>query len=163
YQTQNGTASSSSDYTATTGDLTFLPGDTTKTIDVPIHGDTTYENDETFTVHLSSPTAATISDADGTGTITNDDAAPTLATGDTTNENDETFTVHLSSPSAATISDADGTGTITNDDGVTLSIADQSKDEGKSGTSNETFTVTLTGSTDVQATVHYQTQNGTAV
>ena len=48
----------------------------TQTIDVTVNGDTTLETDETFTVDLSNPTnAVTISDAQGEGTITNDDAA----------------------------------------------------------------------------------------
>src|SRR5205814_7692294 len=37
------------------------------------HGDHIIEPDETFTVHLSNAMNATISDADGTGTIQNDD------------------------------------------------------------------------------------------
>ena len=45
--------------------------------------DTTVEDDETFTVTLSSATNAAISDATATGTITNDDAADTTCTLDT--------------------------------------------------------------------------------
>jgi len=44
-----------------------------------VTGDTTFEPNETFTVHLSNPVNATISDADGTGTIVNDDPPPPLA------------------------------------------------------------------------------------
>ena len=74
YATVDGTATAPSDYTAiSTTTLTFLPGDTTKTITVLVNGDTTYEPDETFAVHLSNPTNATITTADGTGTIVNDD------------------------------------------------------------------------------------------
>src|SRR2546430_5835405 len=62
-----------------TGTLNFAATDTTKTITVLVNGDTKFEADETFTMHLSGATGATISDADGLGTITNDDAAPTLA------------------------------------------------------------------------------------
>ena len=51
-----------------------------------VNGDTTYETDETFTVHLSNATNATISDADGTGTITNDDAAPSFTIDDVTHD-----------------------------------------------------------------------------
>ena len=46
YQTANGSASAGSDYNATSGDLSFGPGETTKTIDVPINGDTALESDE---------------------------------------------------------------------------------------------------------------------
>src|SRR5207237_9564431 len=63
------------------GMLTFQPSDTTKTVTVKACGDTTYELNEKFTVTLSSPTEATVSPTlgVGTGTINNDDAAPTLS------------------------------------------------------------------------------------
>ena len=53
-------------------------------ITVMVNGDTTYEPNETFTVHLLNASGATISDADGTGTITNDDAEPTFTVDDVT-------------------------------------------------------------------------------
>lgn len=60
-----------------TGTVNFADGQTTAEIRVPIHGDTTVENNETFTVTLSSPTGgAALGTATGTGTITNDDVAP---------------------------------------------------------------------------------------
>jgi hypothetical protein len=74
FDTANGTATAGSDYTATSGILTFAVGETTKTITVPILGDTTVEPDETFFVNLTNPSNATISDAQGFVTITNDDA-----------------------------------------------------------------------------------------
>ena len=56
---QTGRASSGSDYDAVSGDLTFGPGETSKTIDVPVNGDTTIEGDETFTLELSDVQFAT--------------------------------------------------------------------------------------------------------
>jgi hypothetical protein len=53
--------------------LTFASNETTKQVSVTVNGDTTPETDETFTVNLSSPTNATISQGTGTGTISNDD------------------------------------------------------------------------------------------
>ncbi|MCI0682547.1 MAG: Ig-like domain-containing protein [Gemmataceae bacterium] len=76
YATANGSASAGSDYVATSGTLTFTPGQTTRPIAVTVNGDTTVESDETFTVSLSNPTNATIAQGVGTGTITNDDAPP---------------------------------------------------------------------------------------
>lgn len=76
YATANGTATAGSDYVAGSGTLSFAPGELTKTIDVTINGDTTFEANETFFVNLSSPSGATLSDSQGTGTITNDDANP---------------------------------------------------------------------------------------
>jgi uncharacterized repeat protein (TIGR01451 family) len=79
YATADGTASSPSDYAATSGTLTFAPGQTSATVTVTVHGDTTPENDETFTVNLTSPSGATIADGQGLGTIQNDDPAADLS------------------------------------------------------------------------------------
>jgi glucose/arabinose dehydrogenase len=78
YATADGTAIAGSDYTATSGGLTFNPNDRTKTITVPIIGDTTLEPDETFFVRLSNPTSATIAVGQGIGTIVNDDSQAPL-------------------------------------------------------------------------------------
>ena len=68
------------------GTLTFNPGDTTKTLNVAILADTVDEENETFTVALSSPTNAPVSTSSGTATmtITDDDAAPTISINDVT-------------------------------------------------------------------------------
>ena len=59
-----------SDYTAIPATtLNFAANETTKQVTVLVNGDTTYETDEAFTVHSVNATSATISDADGTGTI----------------------------------------------------------------------------------------------
>ena len=70
YATSNGTATGGDDYVATTGTLTFAPGETSKTISVVVLGDTVAEGAESFLVTLSSPTGATVGDGIGTGTIT---------------------------------------------------------------------------------------------
>jgi Ca2+-binding RTX toxin-like protein len=79
YATADGSATAPSDYTATSGTLSFNPGETSKTVTVPVHGDTVIEPDETFTVNLSSPTNAVLLDAQGEGTIRNDDLNPNAA------------------------------------------------------------------------------------
>ena len=73
YTTVDGTATAGSDYTATSGTLTFQPGETRKTVLVPVLDDDIDEGSETMTLRLSSPSNAVISDAEGTGTITNSD------------------------------------------------------------------------------------------
>ena len=80
YATANGTAQfvAPADYGARSGTLTFTPGQISKTITVPVVGDTRVEVNETFFVNLSAATNATITDGQGLGTITNDDAAPLL-------------------------------------------------------------------------------------
>jgi len=75
YATANGTATAGSDYTATSGTLVFGPGQTSRSVVVPILGDDTFEPDETFTLSLSNPVNATLGTATATATITNDDAA----------------------------------------------------------------------------------------
>jgi hypothetical protein len=73
FETVNDTATAPSDFVARTGTLTFTPGQVSRTLNVSIKGNTTLEPDEVFTMHLSNPTGASIADADGTGTISNDD------------------------------------------------------------------------------------------
>ena len=64
------------DFTATSGTLTFAPGDTTKNVVVKVTGDTDSEDAETFKVTLTNATNAALADATAVGTIKNDDAVP---------------------------------------------------------------------------------------
>lgn len=73
YATSNGTALAPSDYTATSGTLTFQPGETSRTISIAIKGDRKREPDETFSMQLDNPVGATIADGGATATILNDD------------------------------------------------------------------------------------------
>lgn len=83
YATADGSATQPGDYSSTSGTLSFAASDTTMTITVPVVGDVEPEANETFTVMLTSPTGgATLADASGTGTISNDDAAAGMACGD---------------------------------------------------------------------------------
>ncbi len=76
----NGTTNAADFSGALTGTVSFADGQTSATVTVGIAGDTTFEPNEAFTVTLSAPTGgATIGDAAGAGTITNDDAAPAIA------------------------------------------------------------------------------------
>src|SRR5207248_266171 len=68
--TADGTAKAGTDYQSTSGTLTFNPGETGKTITVPVIGHTLNGASANFFVNLSSPTNATISRAQGVGTIT---------------------------------------------------------------------------------------------
>ena len=120
YATANGTATAGSDYVATSGTLTFAAGVSTQTIAVTINGDATVETDETVLVNLSGATNATIGDAQGIGTITNDDQ-PSLAINDVSvsegnsGTKTATFTVTLSptSTQAVTVGYATANGTAT--------------------------------------------------
>ncbi|MGH9458726.1 MAG: Calx-beta domain-containing protein [Thermoanaerobaculia bacterium] len=81
YATADGTAAAGSDYASTNGTLTFAPAETTKTVTVNVTGDPNFEAGETFSLNLSNPSNAIITDALGTGTITNDDAVPAVTLG----------------------------------------------------------------------------------
>jgi len=132
YASADGTATTGdNDYAATSGTLTFLSGDTTKTFDVTVNGDTKNEADETFLVNLSGATNATISDTQGVGTIANDDPVPSIGVDDQIlGEGDAgtstmTFHVSLSNPSGQTVTvdytTNDGTATIADSDYVAAS------------------------------------------
>ena len=79
--TNPGTASSGTDYTAFAGGtLTFASTETSKTITVTVTGDALDEPNETIRIALSNPDGAVLGSASvGTGTITDDDPTPTLA------------------------------------------------------------------------------------
>lgn len=70
----NGSASAGTDYIATNGTLNFAAGVVSQTVSVTVNGDTLIEANETFTVNLTNATnGATITGAQGQGTIVNDD------------------------------------------------------------------------------------------
>jgi hypothetical protein len=233
YSIADGTATTANnDYTSVNGTLTFAPGETTKTISVPIVGDAFNELNETFFVNLSSPSNATIADSQGIGTINNDDNPPSITIGntsilesdsgtsnltftvklsaasgqvvtvdfvtaddkttvgsdyidtsgtltfnpaetektitvqvkgDTLNEDNEGFFVNLKNASNATIADNQALGVIIDNDPVpSLSINDIFITEGDSGSTNATFTVTLSAASGLPVTVNYNTSDGTA-
>jgi probable HAF family extracellular repeat protein len=66
-------ATAGQDYASAAGTLVFNPGERTKTVVVAVNGDRTRETDETFRVNLSAPDGGTLFDAQGVGTIRNDD------------------------------------------------------------------------------------------
>jgi CSLREA domain-containing protein len=130
--TADGTASvADNDYTALTSTpITFNPGETLQQVTVTVNGDTRFEPDETFTVNLSGATNATIGTSTGTGTIQNDDTAPTLSINDVSQNEGNSgtvnfdFTVTLSAvsglPVTVTVQSADNTATVADNDYVAL-------------------------------------------
>jgi Calx-beta domain-containing protein len=165
YTTSDGAALAGSDYTATSGTLTFTPGQTSKPIPVTIVNDALAEDDETFTLNLSNATGGiAIADPQGVGTIVNDDLDPTVSVGNASVVEGDIGTttlslpVTLSGPSGREVdvdyATSDGTATAGSDYTATsgtlvFAAGDTSKQiavtvngdllvEG-----NETFTVTL--------------------
>lgn len=70
-------AADAGDFASTlSGSVSFAAGETEKTVQVLVRGDTTVEASEGFTITLSSPTSGlTLGTASATATIANDDAA----------------------------------------------------------------------------------------
>jgi hypothetical protein len=107
YGTADGDATvAGGDYVATSGTLTFTPGQTSKTITVPVRGDRVGEVDELFYVNLSNAVNADIVDGQGMGKIVDDEPRVSInanasATEGNTGTTPMTFTVTLSAASAA--------------------------------------------------------------
>jgi polygalacturonase len=82
YTVMNGIAlAADNDFQPISGTLSFAATETSKTISIPVIGDSLTESDETLYVKLSNPANAVINRNQGTGTIINDDAdlaAPVL-------------------------------------------------------------------------------------
>src|SRR5512132_9069 len=153
FATTDGTATvADGDYAPTSGTLSFLPGDTTKNVDVTVNGDTKHETGETFTVDLSGAVNASIADNQGVGTITNDDQVPDIsvddqvaAEGNSPATTTMTFNVTLSNPSDQTVT-VDYT---TNDGAATTTDGDYAAASGtvsfNPGETAETVDVTVNG------------------
>ena len=73
YATADGTARAGADYTRTRGTLRFAPGETVKTVRVPVLDDAHDEGEETLTLRLSKASRARLADRVATGTIKNSD------------------------------------------------------------------------------------------
>ena len=174
FATTNGSAVSTSDYDPAAGTLVFAAGETAKQIVVLVTGDTTAEANEKFFMNLSNASGATVPDAIGVGTITDDDsggppANPSIAIANATvtegnsGSTNAVFTVTLSAPSSNTVTvnfatapgsavaPADYTstsGTLTFNPGETaLQIIVQVQGD-TIGEANETFSVNLSGATN---------------
>ena len=184
YATADGTATAGSDYNATLGTATFLPGVTTATVTVTVNGDTSVESSETVALNLLSATNATIADSQGLGTIINDDSpvTPTISIADANvTEGDAgitplAFTVALSTPSPtpvtvdyATVAGTAtlgtdfvaATGTLTFAAGQTSATINAGVIGDTADESDETLTVVLSNPTG--ATIAAGTATGTIV
>ena len=117
YATADSTATAGADYTADSGTITIAAGATTANIPVAVLADSLDEDNEVVHVDLSNPTNATIADAQGALTITDDDATPSLsiANGTSTDETSVTLVVTLSAASgrSVTVNAAASNGTAT--------------------------------------------------
>ncbi len=100
--TFSGSAFQGDDFQFVLSSLTFAPGETTKTVTVPVLGDTLFEGNETFTLELRNVSGAAVVDGIGVCTIIDNEQLPTLSVNDITiTEGDSgtknaVFTVSLS-------------------------------------------------------------------
>ncbi|MET0625481.1 MAG: FG-GAP-like repeat-containing protein, partial [Pyrinomonadaceae bacterium] len=112
YSLKGLTANAGADYTPVSGRLVFAPGETAKTVAVPVAGDALDEADETFELELASASNAGVADAVGLGTVNDNDPTPTLSVGDITKTEGNffggqgstaTFKIQLSAPSGRNV------------------------------------------------------------
>ena len=154
FATANGTATAGSDYVATSGALTFAPGEVEKPVVVLVNGDTVDEVQETFFLDISNVQNATVSSSRGTGFIIDDDG-PTISVNDVsvTEGNSgtkaATFTLTLSGPSvepiAVRVISRPGTATASSDyNSINLVVTFQP------GTVTRTFDVDIIGDTNME-------------
>lgn len=169
YATSNGTAIAGTDYTNTTGTLSFAPGEVTKSFSVPILDNNVANVNKTFNVTLSQPTGNALLVEPSTATVTiNDFEAGELAFTTTTASVNEkagrlnltvsrtkgslgVVTVKFATSNGTAIAGQDydaQSGTLTFQNGetsksITLTVADDSVTE-----PSETFRVTLSDPTD---------------
>jgi hypothetical protein len=175
YATSDGSAAAGSDYTDTHGTLTFATGEMSKTFQVPVDDDPSFEGDETLQVTLSSPKNVTTaeqpvlgSNTPGTLTIVDDDV-PTFHFSDATpdffeNVGNATITVNrggdTSIPATVHYATSDGTAiagtdyTATSGD-LSFAAGQTSReftvpvaDDSTGGEPNRTVNLTLTQGTD---------------
>ena len=123
YATAGGTATEGTDYTAASGTLTFAAGETTKTVAVTLADDSLDEPEEAFELRLSAAVNATLSRGTATGTINDNDGAPSLSVADQSASEGAgalAFTVTLSPASGqeVTVAYADGWGHGDGGDGL---------------------------------------------
>jgi serine protease len=148
--TASGSATSGSDFQALALTNQSIPaGQTSKTFNVTINGDTTVEANETYLVNLSNASSS-VTDGQGQGTIQNDDV-PVLSINDTSiAEGDAgtkvmTFTVSLNQAgnTAVTYDIATANGTaLSGSDYVAKALVGESI---AAGMTSKTFTVTING------------------
>ncbi|MBU3016003.1 hypothetical protein KO488_14695, partial [Poseidonibacter lekithochrous] len=105
FTTADGTALAGSDYEAAIGTITFAPGETSKTLSIPIIDDSIYEDSESMLVNLTNPVNAEIADEQGEGRILDNGDIPTLSVSgaDAVEGDYAVFNIQLSNPSTEDI------------------------------------------------------------
>ena len=128
YVTGNG-STNSADFTAASGSVVFAAGQTSQVVSVQTTEDTSFEEDETFTITFSG--SRLNASVQAVGTITNDDVNP--------NSTVQSFTLTTASE---TFTGKDGDDTFSAADGTLSSL-----DTLNGGSGSDTLTAVLTGDT----------------
>ena len=161
YATSDGSATAGSDYTAKSGTVTILAGQTSAYVDVNVAGDTAREGVESFFLRVTPPAAApNAAGVVGTATILNDDTATGLPSisieSSIALETEYTgFTLRLDKPSATTVTASlrfftgNGYGTFS------------SAELGSSVNAGQTFTVTFAPGETTKNFYHYTNGDST--
>ena len=168
------------------GTATIVDDDDPPTVsvsDVSINEPDSVNENATFTVSLSAPSAKPISvnlatsygtassaDAGSIGSLTKQFAPgvtqrteSVAVRSDALDEFDETLSLNATSPTNATISDGTGVATIVDDDDPpTISVSDASINEPDTVTENATFTIALSAPSGKPVSVNLATAYGTA-
>ena len=146
YATADVTATAGADYTASSGTVPLTNGGCRcATVGIPILGDTMTEGTETFAVNLSSPVNATIADAQGIGTIYDNEGPPSFVVTDVVGaEASGTFTFGVLLTNANSTAVSVGYATA---DGTAIAGSDYSSDSGtltfNPGETSKTVAVTI--------------------
>jgi hypothetical protein len=157
FVTASGTAAAGTDFVATNGVLVFSPGETAKSVVVPVMDDSLDEPSEGFTLNFTNGINVQITDSQAAATILDDDNPPTVSVSSVavTEGNSGTvqmaFDVNLSGPSGYLVVIQAATSNITAQSGVdyiggtaqTLSFA--------AGVTNRKFIVTAVGDVALEA------------
>ena len=156
YYFSGGSAVKGIDFQAVPGTLNFAPGDTNRSVIVPIINDSLNEFAESFSVHLYHPSNAVIQKRIGIGNITDSDPEPSIVIDDRSliEGNSGTtvadFAVNLSAPSGklitVTYSTADGTATAASD----YQPAANSVLKIAAGLASKTISILVNGDTSVE-------------
>jgi hypothetical protein len=162
YATANGTAVAGTNYTATSGTLSWASGDATaKTFTVAISNATPFSGNKTFSVALSNPSALTAIGNPGTATVTiaGDAAAaigsvqlsaPTYAVGQSAGSVTVTATRTGGSTGAISVGYATTSGTAVA--GTAFTAASGTLNWASGDTSSKTFTVAISDATPFSGT-----------
>ena len=169
-ETVDGTATGGEDYDEVARLLTFAPGVTSIEVPVQALADNVDELDEDFTLAITGAGNATVGDASGSGTITDDTPAPvaTVADASAAEGSAVSFVVTLSGPSSQPVSvqlaTSDGTATapadytstnttVTFDPGETVQSVSVPTAADALDEADETFTITIEGGDSATGTI----------